>query len=305
MPGYSEPPPGLRGEDVARRRVLVVAAGGVMAGIASLIGCDGGSQPAAAPGSTWRPAATTAGTTAAAAAASPAATREHVRAPVTGQPRHGPARPAAHPRASGKAVLADESAPRQPVYYLDDGPKVIALTIDDGPSPVYTPQVLRVLEKYRVRATFSMVGENVSYYPAVAREVADAGHTIINHTWDHAKLTALSASRQQEEIARATEAIHAATGVNPRMFRAPYGAWSRAALAYCARMRLIPLDWSVDPRDWSRPGVSEIVAAIMATTRSGSIILEHDGGGDRSQTVTALKMVIPRLIGAGYRFAVP
>jgi peptidoglycan/xylan/chitin deacetylase (PgdA/CDA1 family) len=89
------------------------------------------------------------------------------------------------------------------------------------------------------------------------------------------------------------------------MFRAPYGAWSREAFAYCARMRLIPLDWSVDPRDWSRPGVSEIVSTIMRTTRSGSIILEHDGGGDRSQTVTALKKVIPRLIGEGYRFAIP
>ncbi len=165
--------------------------------------------------------------------------------------------------------------------------------------------MLRILDKYGVRATFSMIGRNVSQYPAIAREVADAGHTIINHTWDHAMLTALSASRQRAEIASATDAIHAATGVHPRMFRAPYGAWSREALAYCARMRLMPLDWSVDPRDWARPGVSQIVSTIMRTTRSGSIILEHDGGGDRSQTVAALKVVIPRLIGAGYRFAVP
>jgi len=221
-----------------------------------------------------------------------------------GGPRQ-PGHPAARPRATGKAALADESTPSHPVYYLDDGPKVIALTIDDGPSPVYTPQVLRVLEKYGVRATFSMVGENVSYYPAIAREVADAGHTIINHTWDHAKLPTLSASRQRAEIALATDAIHAATGVHPHMFRAPYGAWSREALAYCARTRLIPLDWSVDPRDWSRPGVSEIVSTIMRTTRSGSIILEHDGGGNRAQTVAALKIVLPRLIGEGYRFAIP
>jgi peptidoglycan/xylan/chitin deacetylase (PgdA/CDA1 family) len=286
--------------------MLVVAAGGVMTGIASLIGCDGGSQPAAAPGGTRRATATTTTTaTAVAAAASPAATRELVRAPASGEPRHPPGHPAAHPRATGKAALTDESVPGQPVYYLDDGPKVIALTIDDGPSPVYTPQVLRVLGKYGVLATFSMVGENVSYYPAIAREVASAGHTIINHTWDHARLTALSASRQQAEIARATDAIHAATGVYPRMFRAPYGAWSREALAYCATMRLIPLDWSVDPRDWSRPGVSEIVSTIMRTTRSGSIILDHDGGGDRSQTVAALKIVIPRLLGEGYRFTIP
>ncbi len=298
MPGIGGPAPGWRGPDVARRRMLVVAAGGVMTGIASLLGCDGGGQPAAAPGGTQRATAT-------ATAASPAATRALVRAPASGEPRHGPGHPVAHPRATGKATLTGVPAPRQPVYYLDDGPKVIALTIDDGPSPRYTPAVLRILAKYDVRATFSMVGENVGYYPAIAREVADAGHTIINHTWDHARLTALSASRQRAEIARATDAIHAATGVHPRMFRAPYGAWSRAALAYCASQRLVPLDWSVDPRDWSRPGASEIVRTIMRTTRSGSIILEHDGGGDRSQTVAALEIVIPRLLGEGYRFAIP
>jgi len=298
MPVDYRPAPGWRGPDVVRRRMLVVAAGGLMAGMASLIGCDGGSQPAAAPSGTGQ-------ATAPGAAASPAGTRGLVRAPASGQPRHQPGHPVAHPRGTRQAVLTGESAPRQPVYYLNDGPKAIALTIDDGPSPVYTPQVLRVLEKYGVRATFSMVGESVSRYPAIAREVADAGHTIINHTWDHARLTALSASRQRAEIAGATDAIHAATGVHPRMFRAPYGVWSREALAYCASERLVPLDWSVDPRDWSRPGVSEIVRTIMRTTRSGSIILEHDGGGDRSQTVAALKVVIPRLIGEGYRFAVP
>ena len=302
MPGNGGPITGWHGPEVARRRMLVVAAGGVMAGIASLVGCDGGSQPATAPVGTRRATATAA---AAATAASPAATRQLVRPPASGGPQHPPGHPAAHPPATRRPVLIDEPLPGRPLYYLDDGPKVIALTIDDGPSPLYTPQVLRVLEKYGVRATFSMVGVNVSSYPAIAREVAAAGHTIINHTWDHARLTALSASRQHAEIAQATDAIHAATGVHPRMFRAPYGVWTREALAYCASERLIPLDWSVDPRDWSRPGVSEIVSTIMRTTRSGSIILEHDGGGNRAQTVAALKIVLPRLIGEGYRFAIP
>jgi peptidoglycan/xylan/chitin deacetylase (PgdA/CDA1 family) len=143
------------------------------------------------------------------------------------------------------------------------------------------------------------------YYPAIAREVAAAGHTIINHTWDHANLTLLSAARQRTEITRATDAIHEKTGVRPHMFRAPYGAWSGEALAYCASERLMPLDWSVDPRDWARPGVSEIVSTIMRTTRTGSVILEHDGGGNRAQTVAALKIVIPLLLHNGYRFAIP
>lgn len=192
-----------------------------------------------------------------------------------------------------------------PQYYVDDGPKVIALTIDDGPSPVYTPQVLAILARYKVTAAFSMIGQNVSYYPGVAREVADAGHMIVNHTWDHANLSALSTARTRTEIDRAAAEIHAATGTVPRMFRAPYGAWSKVTLNYCAREGLTPLDWSVDPRDWARPGVGAIVNTILATTRTGSIILEHDGGGDRSQTVAALGTVIPRLLDEGYHFAAP
>ena len=148
---------------------------------------------------------------------------------------------------------------------MDGGPKAIALTIDDGPSPIYTPQVLQILEKYHVTASFSMVGENVTYYPEIAREVADAGHVIVNHTWNHADLALLSAAQTRAEIASATDAIHTAVGKTPRMFRAPYGAWSRAALEYCASEHLTPLDWSVDPRDWSMPGVREIVSNIMRT----------------------------------------
>ena len=203
------------------------------------------------------------------------------------------------------AVPARKIVPAEPMYYVNDGPKVIALTIDDGPSPVYTPQILRILEKNNVRAWFSMIGRNVQYYPGIARDVADAGHMIVNHTWDHHDLAVLPQPEMRNDIARATGAIHAATGVRPTMFRAPYGAWSRAVLEYCASVGLRPLDWSVDPEDWALPGVPEIVGNIMDNTRTGSIILEHDGGGDRSETVAALKIVIPRLLDEGYRFSIP
>jgi peptidoglycan/xylan/chitin deacetylase (PgdA/CDA1 family) len=91
-------------------------------------------------------------------------------------------------------------------------------------------------------------------------------------------------------------------GVHPTIFRAPYGAWSPTVFQACADANLRALDWSVDPEDWSRPGTSAIVSRIMKNTRTGSIILEHDGGGDRSQTVAALKIVLPQLLDAGYRF---
>lgn len=194
---------------------------------------------------------------------------------------------------------------REPVFYVDDGPKVIALTIDDGPSPVYTPQVLRLLAKYKVTATFSMIGIEVASYPGVARDVVQAGHLISNHTWRHLDLQLLSASAAIEEMDRATTAIHAATGITPHMFRAPYGAWSSTVIRHCDQAGMMPLDWSVDPRDWARPGVRSIVTNIMRHTQSGSIILEHDGGGDRSETVAALKIVIPRLLDEGYRFTTP
>jgi peptidoglycan-N-acetylglucosamine deacetylase len=193
----------------------------------------------------------------------------------------------------------------RPVFYVDDGPKAIALTIDDGPNPVYTPQVLRLLEKYRVTATFSMIGIEVESYPGVARDVASAGHVIANHTWTHPDLAMLAPAAIDDQMNRATGAIHKVTGRVPTLFRAPYGAWSPAVLRRCAQTGMTPLDWSVDPRDWSRPGVSSIVGNIMANTRTGSIILEHDGGGNRSQTVAALKIVLPRLLAEGYHFHTP
>jgi peptidoglycan-N-acetylglucosamine deacetylase len=191
------------------------------------------------------------------------------------------------------------------MFYVDDGPMAIALTIDDGPSPVYTPQVLQLLEKYQVTATFSMIGSEVDAHPGVAREVAAAGHMIANHTWTHVDLASLRPAAVADQMNRATGAIHQVTGKVPTLFRAPYGAWSPAVLQQCAKTRMTPLDWSVDPRDWSRPGVASIVRNIMRNTKTGSIILEHDGGGNRAETVAALKIVLPRLLAAGYHFRIP
>jgi len=231
--------------------------------------------------------------------------------PASGRRPPGPHAP---PQPAGKASdqprlaaarRAKREASQMPMTSIDDGSKAIALTIDDGPSPIYTPQVLRLLARYRVTATFSMIGIEAQAYPAVAREVADAGHLLTNHTWTHLNLAWLAPAAVTEQMSRGTDAIHAATGRTPDLFRAPYGAWSPFVLSQCARTGMTPLGWSVDPRDWSRPGVASIVANIMRNTRTGSIILEHDGGGDRSQTVAALKIVIPRLLAAGYHFRTP
>lgn len=189
----------------------------------------------------------------------------------------------------------------QPEYYVHAGPKVVALTLDDGPSSEFTPQILELLQQHRIKATFCMIGEQIAANRSLVGEVVAAGHTIVNHTWNHADQSKLSLSGVRSQIARANDAL-GAVGVTPSIFRAPYGAWSHAVFVACAQARLRPLDWSVDPRDWSRPGVNTIVSRIMRNTRTGSIILEHDGGGDRSQTVAALRIVLPQLLEDGYRF---
>jgi peptidoglycan-N-acetylglucosamine deacetylase len=270
------------------RRVLLVASGAVL-----LTSATAGAAGERAPGAGTQPRPATGG----------AAGRTDARA-----------RPATSASARHLELARHEVPPRhaqpklaygEPMYTIQDGPKVVALTIDDGPSPVYTPQILRILRQYGITASFSMVGQNAATFPGIAREVAAAGHMIVNHTWNHYNLGRMNAAAVRDEISRATDAIHAATGKHPSMFRAPYGVWSPVVFSYCAQAGLTPLDWSVDPRDWSRPGVRAIIRDIVADTRTGSIILEHDGGGNRSQTVAALKIWLPRLLQAGYQFTTP
>jgi peptidoglycan/xylan/chitin deacetylase (PgdA/CDA1 family) len=221
----------------------------------------------------------------------------------------GEASPATLPPARQHPELTLREQPRlpygEPMRTVEDGPKVVALTIDDGPSPVYTPQILQILRQYGIIASFAMIGQSAAAFQGVAWEVAAAGHVIVNHTWNHYDLSHMPAWAVKDEISRATDAIHAATGERPSMFRAPYGAWAPAVFSCCAQAGLTPLSWSVDPRDWSRPGVHAIVRDILSYTRTGSIILEHDGGGNRSQTVAALKIWLPRLLDAGYQFTTP
>jgi peptidoglycan-N-acetylglucosamine deacetylase len=188
-----------------------------------------------------------------------------------------------------------------PEYYVHAGAKTIALTLDDGPTSQYTPQILEILAQYGVRATFCMIGRQVGAAAGIVREVAAAGHAITNHTWDHADQTKLPYGAIVSQIERTNDAL-AAVGVRPQIYRAPYGNWSPPVFRACAAFNLRPLDWSVDPRDWSRPGVQSIVSNILRHTRTGSIILDHDGGGDRSQTVAAMRIWLPQLLADGYRF---
>ncbi|GLZ13657.1 hypothetical protein Acsp04_38920 [Actinomadura sp. NBRC 104425] len=181
-------------------------------------------------------------------------------------------------------------------------PNTIALTIDDGPHPEYTPKVLDVLAEHQVTATFFMIGEQVKEYPRLARRVADAGHQVCNHTMTHPlSIVGLSAKRLREELVDAHDCIAQVTGIVPTFFRSPGGAWSKRVLDMAAEHDMLPVDWAVDPRDWARPGVARI-RKVLVGSKAGNIMLCHDGGGDRSQTVAALRKAIPALKKRGLTF---
>jgi peptidoglycan/xylan/chitin deacetylase (PgdA/CDA1 family) len=309
---YAVPRRGSGGR-IARRALfataglMLVGGGGyaaarTLSGRASRVGLLGSNSPAPGPSSAQPSSPQSQSPSSAAASPTASSPPVDLSSSPAGSGSGSPSASASAPASGGPTGSTDPSQVRTtPQYYVEAGPKMIALTLDDGPSNVYTPQILDLLDKYQIKATFCMIGGQIAANRSLVREVADAGHVIVNHTWDHADQSKLSLSGVRSEISRTNDAL-ADVGVHPAVFRAPYGAWSAAVFQACADAGLRPLDWSVDPRDWSRPGTNTIVQRILANTRTGSIILEHDGGGDRSQTVAALKIVLPQLLQDGYRF---
>ena len=173
--------------------------------------------------------------------------------------------------------------------------RAVALTIDDGPNPTWTPRVLDLLAHHEVTATFCLIGIQVRQYPDLVRQIVDAGHQVADHTMHHpVNLCRLPQRRIDAEVGDAHKLIKDVIGVAPKLFRAPGGTWSRKLLRAVSKHDMLPLDWDVDPRDWSRPGTRHIARALLRA-RAGDILLCHDGGGDRSETLRALRTVIPRL----------
>jgi peptidoglycan/xylan/chitin deacetylase (PgdA/CDA1 family) len=178
----------------------------------------------------------------------------------------------------------------------------VALTIDDGPHPVWTPKVLGLLDRYHVPATFCLIGNQVMGHEDVARSVVGAGHHVANHSQNHLiALPQLAADRMRVEIDQAQDKIYNTTGYAPHLFRPPGGGTSHELEEQVARAGLIPFDWSEDPKDWARPGTPTITQRMLSA-RPGQILLCHDGGGDRSQTYEALQTVVPALLARGYQF---
>jgi len=179
--------------------------------------------------------------------------------------------------------------------------RVVALTFDDGPSS-YTPQILSVLRTVGAHATFFEIGRQVVQYPALVRDVVAAGDEVGNHTYTHADLLLLSNGSIRAQLSETQAVIQAAAGVTPIWFHPPDGAIDARVAAVGTSTGLRSVLWSVDPRDWSRPGVTIIMQRVLSAVRPGSIVLLHDGGGDRSETVAALRVILRTLQQEGYQF---
>ncbi len=189
---------------------------------------------------------------------------------------------------------------------LAGGGRRIALTFDDGPSNE-TPRFLDLLARFEIPATFFVCGKNVARRPATARAIVEAGHEIGNHTYSHPLLPLCGPRRTREELVRTQRQIEDAAGVSPGLFRPPYGLGSPALASVLADLGLLRVHWTVIGNDW-KWSASKIAGRALAAACPGAIVCLHDGNGaravaDRSQTLQALRRIVPDLRAAGYAFA--
>ncbi|MDQ6909228.1 MAG: polysaccharide deacetylase family protein [Actinomycetota bacterium] len=197
-------------------------------------------------------------------------------------------------------VATGPAIPPQP----EDG-KVVALSFDDGPDPKWTPAVLAILKDEGVPATFCVVGASAKRYPDLVQAEVAAGHTMCNHTMNHAHMTKRSHADMVAQMTDGTEAITSAGVPAPTLFRAPYGELSPDVTQTAQAQSMEVLGWNIDPADYRKPASTTIVARVLGQLKPGGIVLMHDGGGDRDRTVAALRPLIRALKAQGWSFSTP
>lgn len=195
---------------------------------------------------------------------------------------------------SGSTSEINILTPKKPVK--SSSGKKVALTFDDGPHPSVTKQILKTLAKYDAKATFFMVGSNVSSYPTLAKEVYNSGHEIGNHTWNHANLTRLSSKQIASQLERTNNAIYNAIGEYPTVFRPPYGAKNNQVV----KASDVPVVmWSIDTLDWKYRNSNKLLPMVKSNMHNNAIILMHD---IHQSTANGLDSVLNYLDQAGYEF---
>jgi peptidoglycan-N-acetylglucosamine deacetylase len=179
--------------------------------------------------------------------------------------------------------------------------RLIALTFDDGPGP-YTDALLAELTRLRVPATFFVVGYQLpDFAPQLQHEIA-AGLPLGDHTEDHANLVHLPPAGQRQQVVDDARKIVSYGAPYPRLFRPPYGSYDQTTHAVLHRLRMLSVLWSIDSEDYTKPGAAAIVRNVVGKARPGAIVLMHDGGGDRSETIAAIAPIVHALRRRGYRF---
>ncbi|MGE7916374.1 polysaccharide deacetylase family protein [Lysinibacillus xylanilyticus] len=190
----------------------------------------------------------------------------------------------------------------QILWDINTDEKVIALTFDDGPHKKYTPEILDILSKYNAKATFFIVGENAEKNPELALRVHEEGHELAIHTYTHPLRT--NVSKLMKEIKQSHATIFGITGYSPVLFRPVEGQYTDAMIDAIVQegYKVVMWSWHLDTFDWKNPGEKRIVNTVLKGAKPGSVVLFHDGGGNRAQTVRALKKILPELEEQGYKF---
>jgi peptidoglycan-N-acetylglucosamine deacetylase len=185
--------------------------------------------------------------------------------------------------------------------------KAVALTFDDGPDPATTPRILDLLAEHDVHATFCMVGQLAQAHPALVRRVVAEGHRLCNHTITHDPGIGARTPDVMDRQLRASRDLleRVSGGADVDYFRAPEGRWSPTLIRTSAADGMRALGWDVDPLDWTTPGSAAIVARVQQRVHPGAVVLLHDGGGPRGQTVAAVEALLPWLDDRGYSFVAP
>lgn len=178
----------------------------------------------------------------------------------------------------------------------------VSLTFDDGPDPNYTPEVLDILDRYDVKATFFVIGSNVRLHPEILEDIRERGHVVAHHSVTHPQLDKVSPAKLEEEITLGTKLIEDVLDEKPTCLRPPYGARNSRVDERVRANGMEVLMWQVDTNDWKKPGAGAI-ESTGASADSTEVVLMHDGGGERSQTVAALPGMIQKLKAKGLGFA--
>lgn len=190
------------------------------------------------------------------------------------------------------------------IWEVQTNKKLIALTFDDGPHPKYTNEILLLLDKYHAKATFFVVGQRARSYPELLQTMHQKGHEIANHTYTHPNMSQINPNRLQEEMKKTDEVIYTAVKIRPALFRPPGGNFNtRVVETAKANQHLVVMwSWTQDTKDWANPGTKKIVNKVCRNARPGNIVLFHDFGRDRTQTIQALDIILKRLSSEGYKF---